>query len=589
MVANFGSISPRPKHTQFVMKSSLRLSLLLSAAAGSAFAARKAFSIHDDILAYPQVGLLKTWLCFALVLRILADVSFPSPQFDVFFPEEYILDSEAAIRLRTSQTHDSPSDPSITTADRQEVGYRSSQQPLQDDRHAPDGSDPSSLPQTYDYEEMMLDNRRYLCQIPIVEANDTNSAADDAEAAKKKALEEEKELVRATDRGLELLQEMEGTCMYYVSGWWSYSFCYKKEVRQFHALAAGAGIPTYPPVADPATHAYVLGRFHSDDEDDDYTAAERSRTTGEEERPKADATELQTKGESRYLVQRLGGGTICDLTGKERKIEVQFHCHPQTTDRIGWIKEITTCSYLMVIYTPRLCHDVAFQLPQPEDVYPIECREILSSDDEITDWKKMKAHRASQKLVNSGAPEFPVIGGIEVGAMKLVGTEGRRIEKGRVASAGEERVQVVAQRENGKLQRLPKEQLKKFGLEPEEIEQLKNQLEDLANGKDWRLEVVEANGERGYRGIVDTDEDDELFEEYAQEKAPAKDHGKLRGKEKDQAAVNDKAKSEKKPKTEKKISKPKKEDPPTQKKKTPEGEDKAEEETGSEEIFHEEL
>ena len=33
--------------------------------------------------------------------------------------------------------------------------------------------------------------------------------------------------------------------------------------------------------------------------------------------------ELVQRGESRYLVQKLGGGTVCDLTGKERKVEVQ--------------------------------------------------------------------------------------------------------------------------------------------------------------------------------------------------------------------------------------------------------------------------
>ena len=33
--------------------------------------------------------------------------------------------------------------------------------------------------------------------------------------------------------------------------------------------------------------------------------------------------EIVQRGESRYLVQKLAGGTVCDLTGKERKIEVQ--------------------------------------------------------------------------------------------------------------------------------------------------------------------------------------------------------------------------------------------------------------------------
>jgi protein OS-9 len=32
---------------------------------------------------------------------------------------------------------------------------------------------------------------------------------------------------------------------------------------------------------------------------------------------------LAVKGQSRYLVQHLAGGTVCDLTGEERSIEVQ--------------------------------------------------------------------------------------------------------------------------------------------------------------------------------------------------------------------------------------------------------------------------
>jgi len=34
-------------------------------------------------------------------------------------------------------------------------------------------------------------------------------------------------------------------------------------------------------------------------------------------------SKLETKGSTRYMVQRLSGGTECDLTGRERKIEVQ--------------------------------------------------------------------------------------------------------------------------------------------------------------------------------------------------------------------------------------------------------------------------
>jgi len=162
----------------------------------------------------------------------------------------------------------------------------------------------------------------------------------------------------------------------------------------------------------------------------------------------------------------------------------------------------------MVIYTPRLCNDVAFQPPQPEDMHTIDCQLIIASE-EIPQWEARRAQRTTQRLVNAGTTQFPVVGDIEVGAKKLVGTEGRQIEKGRVASAGQERIEVVAMKENGEIQRLSVEELKKYNLNPEKVEALKKHLENLANGKDWKLEVVESNGERGFRGIVDTDGDDD--------------------------------------------------------------------------------
>lgn len=346
------------------------------------------------------------------------------------------------------------------------------------------------------YEEMILNGQRYLCQIPLVDAGDIKTKqADETSKA-----DEKNELARATDRGLELLNEMEDKCLYYISGWWSYSFCYNRQIKQFHALPSGSGIPTYPPMEDPTTHSFVLGRFPRDDDDDE---------VDQDKKTAPDPAELQTKGGTRYLVQRLSYGTRCDLTGRERKIEVQFHCHPQSTDRIGWIKELTTCSYLMVIYTPRLCNDVAFLPPQQDEVHAIQCREVIAPDD-VAEWEdEVEEYRQSQNLVDSAETELPVVGGIEVGAQRLVGKEGKQIEKGRVASAGEERIEIVAKSENGEVQRLSKEELKKYDLDAEKVEQLRKRLEELANGKDWTLEVVEANGELGLRGIVDTDDEED--------------------------------------------------------------------------------
>ncbi|GIC92639.1 protein OS-9 [Aspergillus udagawae] len=449
--------------------------LVLACAGSGAWASKKAFNIQDDLLAYPQ--------------------------FQVFFPDDYILDTRAR-ELLQKQQESSSSYADKTSAEGNDaqvyLGGRKGKSE-DDNKEAIEGPG-------FTYEEMLLDGQRYLCSIPQADSEDKNQTNGANRATEE---DEQREIARATDRGLELLREMEGKCMYYISGWWSYSFCYKKQIKQFHALPSGPGVPNYPPIEDSATHSFVLGRFPNSGDDEDLEGdAEHKKTT-------TDVAELQTKGGSRYLVQRLRGGTKCDLTGKDRKIEVQFHCHPQSTDRIGWIKELTTCSYLMVIYTPRLCNDVAFLPPQQDEAHAIECREILS-EEEVSDWEARREYHLAQQLVESAiTSEFPVVGDIEVGAQKWVGSEGKQIEKGRVASVGEEKIEVVAKRQNGEVTRLSKEELKKYGLDPEKIETLKSRLEEHAKGKDWTLEIVESNGERGLVGTIDPD-DDEKKDQAAQ-------------------------------------------------------------------------
>jgi protein OS-9 len=169
----------------------------------------------------------------------------------------------------------------------------------------------------------------------------------------------------------------------------------------------------------------------------------------------------------------------------------------------------------MVIYTPRLCDDVAFLPPRQDEIHTIECREILMPD-EVTEWEAIKEWYMTSQLADAATDtdadiaqsELPIIGGIEVGGRKLVGMEGKVIEKGRVASAGEERVEVVAKRENGEVRKMSKQVLKKYDIDPEKLEEMKNLLEEQAEGKDWTLEVVESNGMIKFQGVLEEDEED---------------------------------------------------------------------------------
>ncbi|MCJ1287417.1 Protein OS-9 [Xylographa opegraphella] len=435
--------------------------------------------------------------------------------FQVVFSDNHISDVDAESRLafasssssaRAKPTSSSGGDHAVETSAELSTWKN---KPGDADTNG-SSSESREIPQEYEY--MILDSLPYLCSIPQVGHASQNKTA----AANSKA-DEEKELARAADRGWELLKELEGHCMYFVSGWWSYSFCYNTDVKQFHQLPPGrGGVPVFPPIEDQKVPSYVLGKYQG--ERSYRTQPERHQIGGaaDETPMTSDITQLQTKGDMRYLVQKLSGGTTCDLTGKDRKIEVQFHCHPQSTDRIGWIKEVATCSYLMVIYTPRLCNDVAF-LPQKEtNAHQIICQEIVPEDD-VDDWLIKKSAEADRKALNAGTadgPAKPMVGGIEVGGMKIIGKDGRRIEPPKAATPSDSKADVVAKsdpnQKGGRIQKLSAEDLKKLDLDPEVVEELRKKLQELAGDKGWILEVVDGpGGFRELRGIVEGDDDDD--------------------------------------------------------------------------------
>lgn len=172
---------------------------------------------------------------------------------------------------------------------------------------------------------MMLKGQRYLCSIPL--------AVPEEEKQKSNTTAEQvaKELELAASRGWELLKDMEGSCIYFNSGWWSYSFCYNEGVRQFHQLPPGRNVPHWPPVEDRSVGAFMLGRFESDggaspespQTDRKALDAGDGASDGGKEIRERGLARMETKGEMRYLVQKLSGGTVCDLTGKPRKTEIQ--------------------------------------------------------------------------------------------------------------------------------------------------------------------------------------------------------------------------------------------------------------------------
>lgn len=239
-------------------------------------------------------------------------------QYEIVFPHTYISEDDATSLLESGSTRSTTSG-SRETHDLSKPEKQTTSSP------------PNDAELEVTYEPVVLEGQRYLCSIPNTPDEPLQNSTVSAEEAK---AEEEKELMRATDRGGELLAGMQGNCIYYISGWWSYSFCYKNEVKQFHHLPPTRGVPMYPPVEDTSVKSFILGRFP----DKKKEKTEERKTLGSEKRAKelddegkqqkdngksVELPRLETKGSTRYMVQRLSGGTECDLTGRERKIEVQ--------------------------------------------------------------------------------------------------------------------------------------------------------------------------------------------------------------------------------------------------------------------------
>lgn len=394
----------------------------------------------------------------------------------------------------------SPSQERATLQETKAIQSQDGQRPI-------GGEDQKTPKETY--EKMWLHDQEYVCSMPIVDTPVRNETSE-AEAW----AEEKKELSRAMDRGWELLEDLRGgNCLYFISGWWSYSFCPNSEVTQFHQLPPQPG---RPPQRDQTFPQYILGRVKlpmKDEEDewgDEIKVHENQKLT---DRP---TTAIQIKGDTRYLVQRMDRGTVCDLTGKPREIEIQYHCNELVGDVIGWIKEVTTCSYVMAVYTSRLCDDVAFLPPKESKANAIACRAIVP-DDEVSAWKQRKTVEAEINMRGAVPQPSPInIGGVILGGGKYFSKSEPKLAlpanwQG-VNQAAD--VEVIASSkgkvENNKVEALSEERLKKLDLDPKVIEELKSELQKMAGDKGWKLQIVEGPGEvREIRGIVDADDDED--------------------------------------------------------------------------------
>ena len=230
------------------------------------------------------------------------------------------------------------------------------------------GSDSKASPLTADERGMLRDEnravmmtahdgKRYFCELPAPSPDDSAEAASEEDDDARAALTEEERSAQ-TEKKLDTAHEH--GCFYRVEGWWTYEFCYKKRVRQYHQEGAG-------PVPGPADPGPVSGEFSLGAFDAEATAAAA----------RAGKRHAASDQDSRAHAHVFTGGTPCDLTSLERETEVLFKCAPgkNAAANVAAVAEPATCRYSLVFATPALC-DSGTDAAKKKEPSDVRCRVV---------------------------------------------------------------------------------------------------------------------------------------------------------------------------------------------------------------------
>ena len=145
------------------------------------------------------------------------------------------------------------------------------------------------------------------------------------------------------------MAKIAGRCAQKVMGWWTYEFCFKGKLRQFHRDSSSGS----------SSSEYSLGIY------DDVLNS------------KNEMTELVQTGkdmDGNYYAELFTQGTPCDLGGGgKRKTEVRYYCTKTRTHSIHTVEETATCQYVMKVRTHLVCDYVNSLFKEKQEEVQIHC------------------------------------------------------------------------------------------------------------------------------------------------------------------------------------------------------------------------
>jgi len=146
------------------------------------------------------------------------------------------------------------------------------------------------------------------------------------------------------------LLPLKSQCMRHIDGWWTYEFCFGKQLRQYHLSQEGK------------LDEYFLGR--AVDPNLGVELLHEMETNDVELLRRMDALKVDRGGDHAFFYsESYAFGTPCEIEDRaQRQVEIRWFCsNGASSSSIRGIKEPASCQYILEVDTPLLCQHPSYR------------------------------------------------------------------------------------------------------------------------------------------------------------------------------------------------------------------------------------